>query len=81
MLEEDPLGDDFSDCKAIMKTSLDEGRTWTNFQTVSPKGADHYASGAGIYDAVRSRLVVQYQHFPYGSTKPCNAPSGAMSSM
>ena len=71
--EEDGLGDDFSDCKVIMKTSHDEGRTWTNFQTVSPKGADHYASGAGIYDKVRSRLVVQYQHFPYGSTKPCNS--------
>ena len=56
-----------------MKTSFDDGQTWTNFQTVSPKGEDHYATGAGIYDAVRKRLVVQFQRFPHGSTKPCTA--------
>ena len=71
--EDDPLGDDFSDSKVVMKTSFDDGQTWGSLQTISPKGQDHYASGAGIYDKVRSRMVVQFQHFPYGSTKPCNA--------
>ena len=66
---DDPLGDDFSDSKVIMKTTNDDGKSWTNFQTISP-GKDHYATGAGIYDANNKRLVVQYQHYPLGSTKP-----------
>ena len=54
--------DNDKDAMLIMKTSTDGGLTWKNFQTVSPKGLSHYSNGAGIYDKVRKRLVVQYTY-------------------
>ena len=62
--------DNDKDAKVIMKTSTDGGQTWGSLQTLSPKGKTHYANGAGIYDAKRGRLVVQYDYIPGGSTTP-----------
>ena len=62
--------DNDKDAMVIMKTSTDGGLTWKNFQTVSPKGLSHYTNGAGIYDKVRKRLVVQYNFVPGGNTAP-----------
>ena len=62
--------DNDKDAKVIMKTSTDGGKTWGNLQTLSPHGKTHYANGAGLYDRVRQRLVVQYDYIPGGSTKP-----------
>ena len=61
--------DDFSYAKVVMKTSTDGAVTWSNFQYISPKGQDHYATGAGLYDAVRKRIIVQFAYFPLGTTK------------
>ena len=54
--------DNDEDATVIMKTSTDGGATWGKFQTLSPKGQNHYANGAGIYDRHRKRLVVQYNY-------------------
>ena len=62
--------DNDEDATVIMKTSTDGGATWGKFQTLSPKGQNHYANGAGIYDRHRKRLVVQYNYIPQGSTAP-----------
>merc|ERR1711871_656533 len=39
-------------------------------QTLSPRGQNHFANGAAIYDSQRKRLVVQYNFIPGGSTAP-----------
>lgn len=62
--------DNDKDAKVIMKTSKDGGVTWGNFQILSPKGMTHYTNGAGIYDTVRKRIVVQYNFVPAGDTAP-----------
>ena len=62
--------DNDKDASVIMKTSSDGGKTWGSLQTLSPQGQTHYANGAGLYDRVTKRLVVQYVFIPGGSTKP-----------
>lgn len=64
------LGDNNSDCKVIMKSTMDVGKTWTNFQVLSPPNATSYANGAGIYDRFRDQIIVQYSFIPLGSTRP-----------
>ena len=62
--------DNDKDASVIMKTSSDGGKTWGSLQTLSPQGQTHYANGAGLYDRMNKRLVVQYVFIPGGSTKP-----------
>ena len=47
-----------------LKTSHDGGKTWGNFQVLSPKGASSYSNAAILYDRTRKRLVVQYNYIP-----------------
>lgn len=62
------VGDNDKDAKVIMKTSKDGGKTWTGFQVLSPGVS--YSNGAGIYDRLSNKLVVQYNFIPGGSTSP-----------
>jgi len=70
------VGDDIKDCTVAMKSSTDGGNTWQNFQTISPRDSHTghprtgFGNGAGIYDALRHRMVVQFQFIPGGSTAP-----------
>ena len=64
------LGDDDGDARVVMKTSDDEGRTWNAMQYITPKDQTGFSKGAGLYDRVRDRLVVQYQYLPGGVTDP-----------
>jgi len=69
------LGDDNSDSTTVMKTSWDGGRSWTNFQTITPKGAAGYSCSHGLYDRQRDRVVVQYTRFPTNTTRPASSLS------
>ena len=54
------LGDSMVQTKVISKASFD-GLSWTNFTVHTPVS---YSSGMAIYDRVRKRVVLQYQHYP-----------------
>ncbi len=62
--------DDDRDAMVVLKTSLDGGKTWGGFRTLSPAGARGYSNGAVLYDRLRDRIVSQYNHIPRGSTAP-----------
>ena len=62
--------DNNQDAVVVMKTSHDQGKTWAKYQVLSPKGQTSYAGAAVMYDKQRKRLVLQYNYFPRGSTKP-----------
>ena len=71
-----PLGDNNADGTVIMKRSTDQGQSWGNFKVISPidsrnKPLLSYSNGAGIWDGIRKRIVVQYQFYRGdGNTAP-----------
>eukprot|EP00949_MAST-11_sp_MAST-11-sp1_P002726 g2726.t1 len=62
--------DDNRDARVVMKTSLDNGKTWGNFQVLSPGDERGFTNGATIFDKHSKRLLVQYCYVPGGSTRP-----------
>lgn len=55
------VGDDMIHAKVISKTSTDGGHTWHNYTVLTPIS---YSHGAVVYDAIRRRVVMQYQFHP-----------------
>ena len=64
------LADDNSFSTTVMKTSWDGGKTWGNFQVLSPKGETGHSCAHGVYDAAGETLIVQWSHFGTNTTRP-----------
>jgi hypothetical protein len=56
--------DPISNNKCIMKSSDDGGYNWKDFKVFSPGGFDghNYVDCKGIYDHLRKRLIIQFDH-------------------
>ena len=64
------FGDNLKDCKVAMKSSYDNGTTWGKFQFISPPNKPGFGHGSALWDRIRKKIVLQYQSYPHGSTKP-----------
>ena len=52
--------------KVVTKKSADFGKTWSSMRVLTPIS---YSHGQVVYDAVRKRTLLHYQHHP--SSNPC----------
>jgi|EP01046_Picozoa_sp_COSAG06_P000592 hypothetical protein len=55
------VNDDQHSAKVVSKFSRDMGRTWGPMQELTPRG---YSHGIAVYDRIRKRVLLQYQHHP-----------------
>ena len=55
------VGDNMINATVISVHSQDGGRSWSNYTVHTPVS---YSHGAPVYDRVRKRVLLQYQHHP-----------------
>jgi len=55
------LGDDFRQCRMVMKRSLDGGRSWGPMQYISEMST---GVGAALFDRSTNTVILQYQRMP-----------------